>query len=294
MDYNYTLIIPHYNIPRLLSRLLGTVPKRDDLQVIVVDDCSTQELDELEKVRKDYNWVEWYSTGINGGGGKARNIGLDHAKGKYLIFADADDLFMPECGILWDNATKDDKIDISYFQVKTRDNETLQDEQSYVERKYIDIKNNHNALNEWLRYGYPEPWGKIIKTELVIDNKIKFQETCAANDILFSVKTGFFAKEIRFINQPMYLYFHRTGSVSNNQLESDSKISSRVEAYFEVEHFLSQNGIIMVPFSRYILSLLKLKKLYIVQNFCKKNRLNLLEVYTKAFIYKFNNHPFMK
>lgn len=45
MEYNYSLIIPHFNIPKLLRRLLSTVPKREDLQVIIVDDCSTKELD---------------------------------------------------------------------------------------------------------------------------------------------------------------------------------------------------------------------------------------------------------
>jgi len=38
--YNYSIIIPHYNIPELLMRCLKSIPKRDDIQVIVVDDGS--------------------------------------------------------------------------------------------------------------------------------------------------------------------------------------------------------------------------------------------------------------
>lgn len=81
--YTYTLIIPHYNIPYLLQRLLKTVPQRIDLQVIIVDDCSTKDLDKLNQLKIDFKEIEWYSTGTNGGGGKARNVGLSHAKGQY-------------------------------------------------------------------------------------------------------------------------------------------------------------------------------------------------------------------
>ena len=37
---NYSIIIPHRNIPKLLQRCLGYIPYRDDVQIIVVDDNS--------------------------------------------------------------------------------------------------------------------------------------------------------------------------------------------------------------------------------------------------------------
>lgn len=36
----YSIIIPHYNAPHLLERCLKSIPVREDIQVIVVDDCS--------------------------------------------------------------------------------------------------------------------------------------------------------------------------------------------------------------------------------------------------------------
>ena len=41
---NYTIIIPHKNIPNLLERLLNSIPCRDDLEIIVVDDNSSDEI----------------------------------------------------------------------------------------------------------------------------------------------------------------------------------------------------------------------------------------------------------
>lgn len=39
-NYRYTIIIPHKNIPMLLQRMLDSIPQREDLQVIIVDDNS--------------------------------------------------------------------------------------------------------------------------------------------------------------------------------------------------------------------------------------------------------------
>lgn len=38
MDFIYSIIIPHKNILKLLQRCLDSIPERDDVQVIIVDD----------------------------------------------------------------------------------------------------------------------------------------------------------------------------------------------------------------------------------------------------------------
>ena len=44
MDYTYTIIIPHKNAPLLLQRCLDSIPFRDDIQIIVVDDDSSSDV----------------------------------------------------------------------------------------------------------------------------------------------------------------------------------------------------------------------------------------------------------
>ena len=85
-DINYTIIIPHYNIPDLLMRCLKSIPVREDIQVIVVDDCSP----DANRYLKDYPelsrpYLEYYSTPQGGSAGRARNVGLNHAKGKCAV-----------------------------------------------------------------------------------------------------------------------------------------------------------------------------------------------------------------
>ena len=42
MNYNISIIIPHKNIPKLLERCLNSIPEREDIQIIIVDDNSDE------------------------------------------------------------------------------------------------------------------------------------------------------------------------------------------------------------------------------------------------------------
>ena len=55
MEYNVSIIIPHYNSPDLLAVLLDSIPEKEDIQIIVVDDNSTKKTDIYEKVKSDYS-----------------------------------------------------------------------------------------------------------------------------------------------------------------------------------------------------------------------------------------------
>lgn len=256
-SYNYTLIIPHYNIPKLLRRCLRTVPKRDDLQVVVVDDCSTNELEELEKVKQEYDWVEWYDTGTNGGGGKARNIGLQHAKGKYLIFADADDYFnLCFCDAL--DKYKDKDSDIIYFAVNSVDSKTYQN--SYRVGNYNrDIDNyilSGNELN--VRYRRDAPWSKFIKRDIIINNNITYEESVISNDVRFSTLTDYHACTTYPDNLAIYCITTRDNSTSVSKSREALLTSLRID----LEHwdFLKRHNLpIKSPPNYFLNNLLKLK-----------------------------------
>ena len=38
--FNYSFIIPHRNTPKLLQRLLDSIPERDDVEIVIIDDNS--------------------------------------------------------------------------------------------------------------------------------------------------------------------------------------------------------------------------------------------------------------
>ena len=89
-----TIIVPHYNTPDSLLKLLNNIPVREDIEVIVVDDNSNVSLDELEKQIKNFPMVQLLvnDSGVKGAGA-SRNIALRQAAGQWILFADADDFF---------------------------------------------------------------------------------------------------------------------------------------------------------------------------------------------------------
>jgi glycosyltransferase involved in cell wall biosynthesis len=91
----FSVVIPTYNRSALVRRTLASVAAQSfrDFETIVVDDGSTDDTIEVLKP------LESSGTRIlqqpNRGPGAARNLGVAHASGDYLIFLDSDDLWFP-------------------------------------------------------------------------------------------------------------------------------------------------------------------------------------------------------
>ena len=84
-----SVIIPAYNAVRTIDGCLASV-KRDDVEVIVVDDGSTDGTSERVKAYPGVRLV----VRENGGVSAARNTGISVATGEYLVFLDSDDVLM--------------------------------------------------------------------------------------------------------------------------------------------------------------------------------------------------------
>lgn len=89
----YSVVIPTYNVrPWLRQTLDSVLRQREDLEVIVVDDASTDGTDDLAREYAARDPRIRVVANEGSGGGSARNLGARSARGEYLIFADGDDL----------------------------------------------------------------------------------------------------------------------------------------------------------------------------------------------------------
>ena len=90
-----TVVIPTYNSGKFVSQAVQSVLEQNcpPFEVLVVDDGST---DDTKAVLSQFNKSIKYIYKKNGGPSSARNMGINIAKGEYIAFLDADDLWVSD------------------------------------------------------------------------------------------------------------------------------------------------------------------------------------------------------
>ena len=200
---NYSIIIPHKNIPDLLQRCLDSIPRREDVQIIIVDDNSDPDVVDFEHFPGlNDSYVEVYFTKKGKGAGYARNIGLEHAKGKWIIFADADDMFLDNIGDYLDKCKNLNYEVIMFNYVSKRLNGELRNIESITPKFPPKL-----LLKKCF------PWCKVIRKVFLDTYNIKFQEVQWSNDLMFAVKLAKYAKTIFVDTERVYMQIERYGSL---------------------------------------------------------------------------------
>jgi len=237
---NYSFIIPHKNIPGLLQRCLDSIPRRKDVQIIVIDDNSDPDTVDFNNFPGLHDpCVNLVFTKEGRGAGFARNIGLTKADGKWLLFADADDYFTNGFLDYIDKYNNSD-FDLVYFGVyKVDKNKNQKLKTDYYYDRLMRNVLLHQKYDEY-KYTAFVPWGKLIKHSLIKENNIAFDETMAANDKLFSVKTAYYAKNIHY--DPYRIYIYELGSniysLTSRRKKTTLLKFNRFNAHIHLNNFL--------------------------------------------------------
>jgi glycosyltransferase involved in cell wall biosynthesis len=122
-----SVVIPTRNRYALLNRAVQSVLKQtfDDFEILVVDDASSDNTHSVIEKIKDGR-INYILLEDKSGGSKARNIGIENSKGKYIAFLDDDDEWLPEKLIKQiERFQKDDKIGICYTGRQTMRKEKI-------------------------------------------------------------------------------------------------------------------------------------------------------------------------
>ena len=251
---NFSVIIPHFNSLDSLPRLLNSIPVREDIEVIVVDN-SFKSISKSD-VSSIIPFKLLYSPNTRYAGG-ARNVGLDVAKGKWLIFADADDFFTPEAFDVFTTYVNSEN-DLIYFKVSSVYDDSLSpSNRDEMWNKVIDNYNDGTCDEISTRLSYVVPWGKMIRRDLVESNNIRFDEVVAANDVMFSTKVGLTANNFTVNNKSVYVVTTRIGSLANRRdlevIKSRYLVAIRRNIYVREKGYRNQQGSIMI----YLYSALK-------------------------------------
>jgi len=216
-NYTYSITITHYNSPSLLERMLKSIPERDDIQVIVVDDASCEKARNAIAKLQHKN-LQLIYTPENHGAGYERNVGLEYAKGKWLIACDCDDIFAKGAFDVLDKY-KDCNYDYICYCVTCLD-ENLVPTGKHLRsdnavRNYIKKKSKANI--KYFKFWNTEPWNKMVSLNFIKKHNIKWEDCRINVDVYFSFKLALAAKNYMAIPNELYHFVGDNNSITRKR-----------------------------------------------------------------------------
>ncbi|URQ99017.1 glycosyltransferase [Pseudoalteromonas sp. SCSIO 43095] len=242
-----SIIIPHYNSPDLLYRLIKSIGNYRDIEIIIVDDNSTKpyKREELSDYSNIVNLVN--NTNVKGAG-VCRNIGLAASNGEWVLFADADDVFLPGYYSIVASYFKEDG-DIVFFPPTSHN---LSGTACNRHVKYALLLESDDLNHVGTQFIVP--WSKLYRRDSI--KSIKFDETLVSNDVMFSLRAYCNAKKIVISEKKIYSVCGDAGGLSR---PTNKRHFTRLDVAIRANKFLKLQNLrkYQHPLIFYILTSIK-------------------------------------
>ena len=242
-----SVIMPCYNseiyLPNLFQMFKAQTFKNYEL--IFIDDGSTDNTNLLisEQLKKDKR-IKLITLLKNTGAGNARNVGLKHAIGDYIIFLDSDDIFYPNLLKTTYELALKNKVDILIFDFECRfsNNTSCRFYRNYLfNHPYpinevfspTDIRDNIFSFSKGVT------WNKLFKRDLIIKNNLHFLNLKIHNDCFFVYTAYVMAEKIYVINEVLLTYRINNENSISIIYKNEGKECKR-KNLMELKHFLEE------------------------------------------------------
>lgn len=175
-----SIIIPYHNRHAELQELLDSIPNRADIEVIFCNDNSDEPF--TPKGAQHNRIIHLNTDEKNRYAGSARNLGIEHATGTWIFFADSDDKLSDNFENVLENLPD---VDIVYglsdaFPKKENSNRT--DRYNTI---VFDYSKNQNPDP---LFRFHAPWAKFIRRDFITKNNLFFDATRVSNDVMFNAR----------------------------------------------------------------------------------------------------------
>lgn len=234
----FSIIIPVYNAETTIAKMIDVLKKIEaaNFEVLLINDGSIDRTEKVidDTIRNDSRFLLFNKE--NEGPGMARNYGIEHAKGEYLLFFDADDF--PIVTILDDYTTiisKNLKLDliISSFTFRTLNQEKVVDEKNFLIDEHIYSSNKefladmYELMNKQLMYVV---WNKCYRRDIILDNVIRFKNYRSCEDRIFNLDYYKHCSNVVMNPKVEYVYEFEGGQGVTNQY-NQNKFATFKEFY---------------------------------------------------------------
>ena len=213
-----SVIIPVYNVEQYLQNCVQSVLTQtyQDLQVILVDDGSTDSSGILcDQLAQQDSRIQVVHK-VNGGLSDARNAGLKVATGDYVAFLDSDDVYLQADGLAQLMAVAQaEQLDVLLFQAV----DIYPHRQSARKAYDTDYLATHTGIEVFHQLVRTQSFNmsacfQLIRRDLLEQHQIYFEKGLLSEDVDWSLRLWRYVSKVRAINLPLYGYQHRDGSIS--------------------------------------------------------------------------------
>lgn len=217
-----SIVIPLYNVALYIKDCLESIGNQNfsgEIECVIVDDCcSDNSVEVVQSFIDSYNGNVLFSLvhhDRNRGASAARNTGIEHASGDYIMFVDGDDWITQDCvELLVKCMTSHLDVQLVQCGIKTTDSSI----------PWFDFEKN--PLPEYSNDRYDiktrllgkgvipnSPCGKLIPLDFVKSHDLLFHEGIVMEDELWVNLLAKHVSSVAVINRNLYIYQIREGSV---------------------------------------------------------------------------------
>ncbi|SHI13347.1 Glycosyl transferase family 2 [Butyrivibrio fibrisolvens DSM 3071] len=221
-----TVIVPAYNSGRTIERCIKSLLEQTykEKEIIIVDDGSS---DNTPVICKRYEGIPGfkYFKSVHGGVSKVRNLGLEKATGKYVMFVDADDYAKDTFLEKMVDALEGGDCDMcicNYLRVVYNDCYPIKS----LQKRGIVTRNKYliDTLRDPGHHYFGVIWNKIFKTEIIRNNSIRFRnDITLGEDFVFTLDYLRYASKVNVIDDKLIYYCYQ--SVNTLSRVQEKKIS---------------------------------------------------------------------
>jgi len=240
----FSIIVPVYNCEKYITKCIESVLMQNfcDWELILVDDGSTDNsaliCDEFKKV--DSRIKVFHQK--NFGASAARNLGINNALHKYIIFLDSDDYWLCDDFLEKVNARLlfncSDVLSVNFCKINKK-----KDSKAYF---LCENMPNYKKMDQRIKYilehnlWISAAWNKIIKTELIKTNNLFFKEGVTSEDIEWAARLASVTNNFDFLDVEGIAYVQRIDSVSHSM--TYKKLIDLKNNVVEIENILLTTG----------------------------------------------------
>lgn len=288
-----TIIIPVYNVEKYIKKCLVSVINQTykNIEILVVNDgTKDNSVEVIKKIIKETSdeRIKLLEK-ENGGLSSARNYGLNHASGKYIMFVDSDDTINPY--MVEKMVDKIEKYGLDMVETNF----------CYLYEQTKKIENVSGTMydnkKEFLAKGRVLVSNKIFRRNIIEKNKLRFQEGVYYEDIGFTNKYILNSKKIGFIDYVGYNYLQRKNSItgSNNfkgKLDIINVFENLIEYYIKNNFYEEYYNELEYLITRIILgsSFKRMLKINVRTKKEKEEKIKYIEKTYSFLIEKFPNY----